>query len=407
MKQAIYSAYSTGKAAMVAGFLAVMLTVSTTAAQAQVQPGCNQDVYDVMERAADAKRVRDLAYTQVVKQNDTAMGMTCFDRALALSARLGAIFSDVTNVNLGAAIAGVFSGGTGDIYNLMGTLGLDSTGQPSTMANRFKGVLDNPAGGMMTGHMSGGGFDLSVTYAMGATVLGALDDLINGVLNTLNNVMGGINNAINSVNGQINSISGALTNLQGALSNLQGMASIDTPVVSVKFSMNIAFVAEVSSYMGEVTALTTEVQGYTTGLQAQLGAVNGAITGVLATAQAAIAQASAAWGNLIGSFTGIGAGVFPPQDSCNFMQSFWGGIRNAGGQLVSSSAIGGRIVQGIEGGGLELNMPSITYRDLLDPAAGALNGLPSFRGSFAGQLLAGAANPSAVNIGILTTARND
>jgi hypothetical protein len=50
----------------------------------------------VIENHNNAMRVRQKAYgRQTVQMNDNGLGMTCFDRSIALTSRLGAIFSDV------------------------------------------------------------------------------------------------------------------------------------------------------------------------------------------------------------------------------------------------------------------------------------------------------------------------
>ena len=71
--------------------------LSVTAAQAQLAPGCNQQIMDIQVRHSNAIRTRDKAYErQILKHSDPTQGLTCFDQALKLTGRLGQIFSDLT-----------------------------------------------------------------------------------------------------------------------------------------------------------------------------------------------------------------------------------------------------------------------------------------------------------------------
>ncbi|MCK5518143.1 MAG: hypothetical protein KAI61_01910 [Alphaproteobacteria bacterium] len=73
------------------------LGLSVTAAQAQLSPGCNQQIMDIQVRHSDAMRTRDKAYErQILKHSDPTSGLTCFDQSMRLTARLGQIFSDLT-----------------------------------------------------------------------------------------------------------------------------------------------------------------------------------------------------------------------------------------------------------------------------------------------------------------------
>ena len=82
-------------------FLALLAIIfsgfSVTVAQAQLAPGCNQQIMDIQVRHSDAIRTRDKAYErQILKHSDPTQGLTCFDQALKLTGRLGHIFSDLT-----------------------------------------------------------------------------------------------------------------------------------------------------------------------------------------------------------------------------------------------------------------------------------------------------------------------
>jgi hypothetical protein len=100
---------------LVALFAMLMAGLVTTASNAASRPGCDgkrnaapagneqgTDEFDdttffgVQEAQAQADRVRDRGTArQISHQNDNAPGMTCFDHAMALTSRLGQLFSDL------------------------------------------------------------------------------------------------------------------------------------------------------------------------------------------------------------------------------------------------------------------------------------------------------------------------
>src|SRR5690606_15005453 len=84
-------------------FFAVLLGFSVTAVFSVPAPAyacapgcdCSEDgIEGALERRAEAKRVEHKAQAREhIKMNDNAPGMTCFDRALAMTQQLGNIFS--------------------------------------------------------------------------------------------------------------------------------------------------------------------------------------------------------------------------------------------------------------------------------------------------------------------------
>lgn len=85
-----------------AAFLLSGLCVTAVEAQnISHAPGCNTTgpnggMWGALTRHADAVRVRNRAYArEIFKQPDSSLALSCFDHALALSSRLGLIFSDV------------------------------------------------------------------------------------------------------------------------------------------------------------------------------------------------------------------------------------------------------------------------------------------------------------------------
>jgi len=75
--------------------VALALGLSATASFAGLQPGVSPKIWDVMKNQADAMRVKQMAYAkQIIQRNDSALGLTCFDQQMKLTAYLGSIFSD-------------------------------------------------------------------------------------------------------------------------------------------------------------------------------------------------------------------------------------------------------------------------------------------------------------------------
>ncbi len=72
------------------------VAVPTTVASAQsVRPDCDTKIEQIHSRYQSAMRVRNQAATaQIIVRNDSALRLSCFDQAMALTATAGQIFSD-------------------------------------------------------------------------------------------------------------------------------------------------------------------------------------------------------------------------------------------------------------------------------------------------------------------------
>lgn len=117
------------KAPVIAVLSILALGLVVTAAEAQVAgcttPGGANSMWGAMTNHSDALRVRNHAYArEIIKQPDSTLGLTCFDRALALTSRLGLIFSDAYLPNLppGPANAAVFGASAYSAYATDGWL---------------------------------------------------------------------------------------------------------------------------------------------------------------------------------------------------------------------------------------------------------------------------------------------
>ena len=74
--------------------LCAVLTVLPSAAQAQT--ACDPQVQTIQSRFGQAMKIRNQGVTaQVVVRNDSALQLSCFDQAMALTSTAGQIFSDV------------------------------------------------------------------------------------------------------------------------------------------------------------------------------------------------------------------------------------------------------------------------------------------------------------------------
>jgi hypothetical protein len=81
---------------LLAVLISAVFGVSVTAVQAQsLDPGCSSEMWGYLQDQADATRARNRAYErELLHRQQSTLYLTCFDQAMAVSAKLGAIFSD-------------------------------------------------------------------------------------------------------------------------------------------------------------------------------------------------------------------------------------------------------------------------------------------------------------------------
>lgn len=122
---------------------------ATTSDAFALQPGCAPEYSDIQENYAEAQVARtDAIMKEVIERPDSVNALSCFDQAMAASAKAGAIFSDteptflpsfssLIATGLGAAIGGPFGDGT------TATLGsqIQSVVEP-TLSNLLSGFTD-------------------------------------------------------------------------------------------------------------------------------------------------------------------------------------------------------------------------------------------------------------------------
>lgn len=98
---------------LVLTFLSLSVTAGYTQ---QLDPGCSPTMWSYMEDQADAMRARNKAYErEILNRQPSTLYLTCFDQAMALSARLGFIFSDNVMPNPPPANTVVFDDGSDGI----------------------------------------------------------------------------------------------------------------------------------------------------------------------------------------------------------------------------------------------------------------------------------------------------
>ncbi|MDE1153127.1 MAG: hypothetical protein PW788_11375 [Micavibrio sp.] len=150
----------------------------------------------------DSLQVRDKAVArQVTKQPDNSIGMTCFDRAMGISSRLGQIFSDTyPTTDFAAASTKVF-----------GTLYDGGSGSGKTLGDSFNTVVS----GMMESHADD--FGDSLSSWLGATAM----QFLSGYMTPITGFVNSINGLISTINGTISAIDSAMGTL-GTIMDLLG-----------------------------------------------------------------------------------------------------------------------------------------------------------------------------------------
>lgn len=146
-------------------------------------PGLNASgpaggVWGVMTRHSEVARIGARGIARIVRQNDSGLGLTCFDRALALSARLGGIYTDVPPPNIKPAAPGIFDGG--NLYNIYAGIGLDNDREPNMLVNAYAGALTNALDTYMGNNgvagMHGLHDDMTVVQVPSANFAGSITD---------------------------------------------------------------------------------------------------------------------------------------------------------------------------------------------------------------------------------------
>lgn len=138
-------------------------------AQAQtVMRGCDSNFYSIQENFGKSMIVRDQAMArQIIKRNDSALAMACFDKLMVTASRAGDIFSDVEPSGQPAYNAAIATG-LGDYTSLFPT-------QTALLAAQINGVVEGTVDNLMAG------FQNSLSQAIGGTNSSSFGSDVSGV----------------------------------------------------------------------------------------------------------------------------------------------------------------------------------------------------------------------------------
>lgn len=262
------------KFSMIALFMAMMTGLSMTAVAAVGCPGeeeaptnapgggdasnppnasgAHGGVMGAIERHNDAVRLREKAQTQQhVPQNDNAPGMTCFDRAMAMTQTLGQMFSDVAPTDPSARNDTVF--GTSS-YPDMG------------LTNWLVGGLNDVVLPVVSSHASN--FVESISAFLGATeMFTALDDIqqqLNGFIAGFTAPINSINTAMGTFNTYYNTINTLLTALGAVIP--QAVVGIVSMINSVWNTVQSFINSIISTIMSAISTVFSTITGFFTSL---------------------------------------------------------------------------------------------------------------------------------------------
>ena len=264
------------KYGLVAAFLAIVMSLSVTAANA-CQPGCDcANVLPMLENRAEAKRLEDKAHArEVIKQNDNSVGVTCFDRAMMLTARLGGIFSD-------RAPGGIVPPASESVF---GTSSFPDFGAGTKLVKGLDAVV-SPT---MQGHV--GNFTDSLSHALGATIAGYLNNFVSGLIDGF---LDDISDAVGDIAGFITTLNTTYNNLQNVMATL-GLA-MPAVVVTAVASINAAWTIINGALTASITFITNAM---TTLVNNIVGMISSALNGLMAAAapDGECARIAKLWGN--------------------------------------------------------------------------------------------------------------
>jgi hypothetical protein len=390
-------------------------------------PGCDTDggtggLWAVMKNRADAQRVIEQSYTPIIKQNDSELAATCFDKALTLSSRMGAIFSDLPQNGIQLPdFASFGSGNPSDLFNTFASLGIklvNGKPQGNTLANTYGSVINNT----LTGYLQKpGAFTSSITKQFGATSTGALANLVTSINIFLTGPANSILNGAGGVGGGLN----ALTNVVSGVSSMAANFSISLNGPGGSFSLQGSLVSDFTS--SPVFVAVTSVLSIMNSLNSVLGAAADAADKIQATVDyyakfmTDLLSASSLLGGAGSSLSGmdwntfsssLGGGLptlagltlpgfpgmtFPdPTKGCAFSEMMWsGGVSvntTPGGPATATTTF----APGITRSGPDPGTPFFTFSDLM------LNN-PIAAGAGMNAVLSG----TAANNAILNQAKDD
>lgn len=326
----------------VAFFAMLLASLSLTAANA-ARPGCDgkrnasanataqgTDEFDnntflgMQEARAQSIRVRDRATSrQIQHQNDNGPGMTCFDHAMALTSRLGQLFSDIKPTSaIPAASTRAF-----------GQVSFPNYGTDSWMSQALGFVIEPT----LSKHAAQFQPD-SLSYMLGATQFpfwGSFMSTLNGFISQIMGVVGQITNYVN----QLNSL---WTYFQQIVDMLNGQ--IPTWI--------IAWVPMIVTFWNSVV----------------LPMINSIIGGLMSTIGGFINSITSTIMGALGSMTGFMNPLGPPTNGggeCARIQNLWGVGGGFPQTILGSNFQTGPLMRALTGTGVQTGNAYFSYAQLL------------------------------------------
>lgn len=258
-------------------FLGLGLAVTANFAHAQQNPGCPEEAKQAADNHADAKIMESRAHaSEILPQNDNSPGMTCFDYAVGLTSRLGNIFSDVA------------PGGTIPVAAeaIFGTSSFPDYGAQSVKLMKGLDAVVNPT---MRGHAVN--FADSLSFGLGATVLGYMNEFFDSVVGP---VLDSMNAAIGTLAGYVGDFNTYYGMLQTAL-NLLGVSTpaiVQSAVVGINQAWNL-----INQLVSNLVAAITNV--INTIVDTVMDIISNVITSIMgaATPDGDCSRIAQLWGN--------------------------------------------------------------------------------------------------------------
>jgi hypothetical protein len=355
------------KRILLLALFAMLLTgLSATASFAACRKGCDctrntgandqgthnwddTSFFGVQEARAESIIVKDRATArQIHHQNDNGPGMTCFDHAMALTSRLGQLFSDIVPNGIPAASTRAF-----------GTVAYRAYGSDQWLSK----ALDVVIYPTLSEHAN----DFqphSLSFMLGATSFpfwGSFMTAINGFISSFMGI-------VNQITSYVNTLNTLWSYFQQIVNALNGQ--IPTWI--------IALVPTITAFWNSVVLPM---------INATIGALLTAVNGIMQTIVNTVMTA-------LGSMTSFMNPAGPsPQDDCARIQNLWG----VGGGFPATFQTG--IMRALTGTGVQTGNAYFSYANLLNNPAGIGVGT-----DFLNELQLPA---PALNQGIMTRALNN
>lgn len=248
------------RALAVLAFAAGMSLFSVSAVQAQSNTGCDPNIQAAMQDIAGAVQTRDNAVINgMITQPEPSAGLTCMDQALAVTGRLGNIFSDRHDDDVPAANTIVYTP----------PLLYPDWGAGDFLVNQ----LYNAITPILAPHLESN-FANTIAMALGAT---ALSTKLTGLIDSIGKIVSKIYQVFESINGKINAILSAIETVQkiakllnlpmpspvivGTVAALEAAQKILLQLVNeLQSAMNSAIKPLIGEVLGEIMAPATDIE---------------------------------------------------------------------------------------------------------------------------------------------------